>query len=79
MGGVKTKITAKSEPSWREVGWEWRRPRALEVTGAASTLPVAAMLGGYLPEGPMIQMAAVAIAVNTVIDLATKCVRRPGR
>ena len=79
MGDRKAKTTDERQQTWREVGWQWRRPRVLEVTGAASTIPMAAMLGGYLTEGPIVQMAAAAIMAHAVVDLASKCVRSTRR
>ncbi|MDN3251011.1 MULTISPECIES: hypothetical protein [unclassified Streptomyces] len=62
--------TSKAEPKWREARWEWRRPGLFEVTSMASVVPVGAMMGGYLDEGPAMKITAGVPVLNAVIGLA---------
>lgn len=78
---TQTDTQRSSQPSisateWRLVSWKWRRPRILEVTGILTALPVAASIGGYVPDGVPSLVAVGAFALHSVADLASRCIQR---
>ncbi len=72
----KSRRSRRSTPEWRPVRWQWRRPHLLEVTRSVTTLPAVAVVAGYVPDGGPSLGVAIALAVHTVADLATRCIRR---
>ncbi|WP_143666774.1 MULTISPECIES: hypothetical protein [unclassified Streptomyces] len=65
-----------SAAEWTLVSWKWRRPRILEVTGTLTALPVAASIGGYVPDGVPSLVTVGAFALHAVADLVARCIQR---
>ncbi len=76
QNGPQHGLPSENARHWRTVHWQWRRPRLLEVTGSLTALPVVASVAGYVPEGTAAHLAAGWLAVNAVVGLAARCVRR---
>ncbi|WP_435604719.1 hypothetical protein [Streptomyces sp. bgisy130] len=76
QNGPQHGLPSENERHWRMVHWQWRRPRLREVTGSLTALPVVASVAGYVPEGTAAHLAAGWLAVNAVVGLAARCVRR---
>ncbi|MFF9023223.1 hypothetical protein [Streptomyces eurythermus] len=76
MSGKKQTRVDGRGAGWREIPWEWRRPRPLEITGLVTSVSLVAAVAGYIPEGPATLSTAAAFALNSVAAFLTRCVRR---